>query len=323
MICRPASVQELTEELVRASNRGEQGMAFDLAALNRVIEYNPADMTVTVETGMALSALQEQLARCGQWLPIDPPNPDKTTILEILNANASGPHRFGYGTIREHLLGLAVALADGRLIHGGGKVVKNVAGYDLCKLFVGSRGSLGVIVEATFKVRPLSEAEQIVTARCDSFSHAGTLLEAIQQSELTPVILDLVCCPPFRVSDADSLKAGQPPLNLVLALAGTREEVDWQLEKAAQIGVTTAGELDYEKTFWGSAETAAPHRLSVLPSRVIEALGSLGASQFVARAGNGTIYYRGGNPPPKTELPLALMARIKEAYDPKHILPDF
>jgi len=322
MTCRPTTIQQLTEELASANNRGEQGLTFNLEALNRIIEYNPADMTVTVETGLTLAALQVQLAKHGQWLPIDPPNPDKATLADILNANASGPHRFGYGTIREHLLGLTVAMADGRLIHSGGKVVKNVAGYDLCKLFVGSRGTLGVIVEATFKVRPLPEAEQIVTTRCDSLSHAATLLEAIQQSELTPVVLDLVGCPPFRVSDADSLKAGQQTPRLVLGFAGTREEVAWQLEKAAQIGVTTAGELDYERSFWSNAEGAPPHRFSVLPSRMIEVLCGLGASEFVARAGNGTIYYRGGKAPPKAELPFTLMARIKETYDPKHLMPN-
>jgi len=182
---------------------------------------------------------------------------------------------------------------------------------------------LGVIVEATFKVQPLPEAEQIVTARCDSFSQTADLLEAIQKSELTPVVLDLVCCPPSRVSDGDSLKAEQQALNLVIGLAGTREDVDWQLEKAAQIGVTTTGDLDYEKIFWSSDESAAPHRLSVLPSRVIEVLGSLGTIKFVVRAGNGVVYYCGGKPPPKVELPLALMARIKETYDPKHVFPDW
>src|SRR5438477_8627578 len=168
MTCRPATIQQLTEELAGANNRGEQRIAFDLATLNRVIEYNPADMTVTVEAGLTLAALQEQLAKRGQWLPIDPPNPDATTIADMLNSNISGPRRFGYGSIREHLLGLKVVLADGRLIHCGGKVVKNVAGYDLCKLFVGSRSSLGVLLEATFKVRPLPEVEQFVGALCDS-----------------------------------------------------------------------------------------------------------------------------------------------------------
>src|SRR5207248_4275632 len=110
---------------------------------------------------------------------------------DMLNSNISGPRRFGYGSIREHLLGLKVVLADGRLIHCGGKVVKNVAGYDLCKLFVGSRGSLGVLLEATFKVRPLPEVEQFVGARCDSLSAAAALLEAVRDSELTPVVLDL------------------------------------------------------------------------------------------------------------------------------------
>src|SRR5882724_5116245 len=91
MTCHPVSIQQLTEELVRANNRGEQGLTFDLEALNHVLEYNPADMTVTVEAGLTLAVLQEQLAKHGQWLPIDPPNADKATLADILNANASGP----------------------------------------------------------------------------------------------------------------------------------------------------------------------------------------------------------------------------------------
>ena len=165
MIYQPATIAQLREQITAANNRSEKSVQFNLQPLSRVIEHTPEDMTVTVETGLTLSALQERLKQRGQWLPIDPPNPDAASIADILNANASGPRRFGYGTIREHLLGIKVVLADGRVIQNGGKVVKNVAGYDLCKLFVGSRGSLGVIVEATFKVRPLPEAEQFVGAR--------------------------------------------------------------------------------------------------------------------------------------------------------------
>src|SRR6266496_2771433 len=148
-VLQPATIEELTSALTEASAQGQRGISVKLDALNRVLGYNPADMTVTVQTGIRLAALQERLRQSGQWLPIDPPNPGDVSIADILNLNLSGPRRYAHGTIREHLLGLTAALADGRLIHSGGKVVKNVAGYDLCKLFVGSRGSLGVIVEAT------------------------------------------------------------------------------------------------------------------------------------------------------------------------------
>jgi FAD/FMN-containing dehydrogenase len=311
----PATVQEVSAELVRASARGEKGVAFTLGALARVLEYTPEDMTVAVEAGITLAALQERLAQHGQWLPIDPPNPTTTTVAEILNFNASGPRRFGYGTIREHLLGITVVLADGRIIHGGGKVVKNVAGYDLCKLFVGSRGSLGVIVEATFKVRPVSETERFVAAHCGSLAEADALLEAIHRSQLRPAVLDLH-------NLALSPVGGVIPGQIVLGLAGTREEVEWQWDKARAMGLTAETDLHYEQTFWNATQAGPPQRISVLPSRLTVVLQNLGASEFVARAGNGVIDYRGGTPPPPPpELPQALMRRIKDAYDPKHLFP--
>src|SRR5947209_14084639 len=100
MIYQPASVPQLREELIRASAQGEQGAAFKLEAFNRVLEHTPEDMTVTVEAGLSLTGLQERLAERGQWLPIDPLHPEAVSIADILNENASGPRRFGYGTIR-------------------------------------------------------------------------------------------------------------------------------------------------------------------------------------------------------------------------------
>src|SRR4051794_27010938 len=110
--------------------RAEKGSSFDLRQMNRVLDLAPEDMTVTVETGVPLSVLQAKLAKYRQWLPIDPPNPESITIHDVLAKNLSGPRRFGYGTIRDHVIGMKVVLANGRIIKSGGKVVKNVAGYD-------------------------------------------------------------------------------------------------------------------------------------------------------------------------------------------------
>ena len=126
MILRPANKDELVEGLRAASRQRSRVERVDLSALDRLLQHTPEDMTVTVEAGLTLGALQTALARRGQWLPVDPPSPESLPIAALLSTNASGPRRFGCGTIRDHLVGLQVALADGRLIRSGGKVVKNV-----------------------------------------------------------------------------------------------------------------------------------------------------------------------------------------------------
>jgi len=284
-----------------------------LESLDRVVAHAPDDMTVSAEAGITLARLQSELARAGQWLPIDPPNPKRLTIGALLATNVSGPRRFGCGTIRDHLIGIKVALADGRLIQSGGRVVKNVAGYDLAKLFVGSHGSLGVVVEATFKLRPLPEAEQFVRARCGSLEEAGALMEPIFESEITPVALDLHDLP-------SPAAAGFPLFSLVTGFAGTVEEVEWQQTRAAELGLKEAATLDHEKHFWNG--DSPPRRISVAPSNVIETVRVLGGAPFVARAGNGVVYYRGGPPPAREPLPVGLMQRLKSEFDPRHLLPE-
>ncbi len=278
----------------------------DLKSRTRVLELMPADMTVTVESGLTLGALQTELAQHRQWLPIDPPNAERTSIHDLLALDLSGPRRFGYGTIREHLIGMKIALADGRVIKSGGKVVKNVAGYDLAKLFIGARGSLGTIVEATFKLRPLPEVERIVGRQVASLDELRDSLRAVLSSELTPVVLDA---------------QRSVELQIVIGFAGTREEVEWQLALAAKLGFQAEASLDHEAVFWSDVTPA--HHFSVLPSRLTEAIATLGERPFVARAGNGTIFYRGERVGAKAPLPSELMRRVKAAYDPNNLLPEF
>ena len=122
MTLRVSSLDELSNALARAASAGNRIRTVDIRSLNKLLEYRPEDMTVTIQTGILLADLQKQLTARGQWLPIDPPHPESLTIDELLNRNLSGPRRFGYGTIREHLLGITAVLADGRVIHNGGKV---------------------------------------------------------------------------------------------------------------------------------------------------------------------------------------------------------
>ncbi|MFM1770163.1 MAG: hypothetical protein RJA22_2692 [Verrucomicrobiota bacterium] len=310
MTLHPDSAEALASQ-VRATPPGTRLASVRLDRLARVLEHSPEDLTVTAEAGCTLAALQAALASRGQWLPIDPPRPEQLTLAALLDTNASGPRRCGHGTIREHLIGLRVVLPDGRLIRSGGKVVKNVAGYDLLKLFVGARGSLGLIVEATFKLLPLPEAEAFVQRPCASLDEAEARLADLLDSPLTPTVLDLHQAGP-----------GQPP-TLVLGVSGPREAVDWQLAQAARLGFTEPGSLDHETRFHDPAQ-AAPQSCSVAPSRLIATLRALGPAPFVARAANGLILHRqpgqrpAANPDPAVA---ALSRRLKEIFDPHGLLP--
>ncbi len=324
MRLQPANVPELQAALADANARGVKVETIDLRALNRALEYTPEDLTITVEAGMTLTELQALLRERGQWLPVDPPEPDRLTINGLLAANVSGPRRFGYDTVRDCVIGAKAVLPDGRLIKSGGKVVKNVAGYDLCRLWIGSHGSLGVLVEATFKLRPLPEAERFTRLAVDSPEHAGERIAAILDSPLAPTVLDLHNLP-LEVGGVYAGASEPTSLTLVLGFSGTREEVEWQLATTQALGISEAANLDYETAFWAGAtsqDQSPIRRVSVLPSKLPEAIRALGAVPFVSRAGNGVIFYRGAAPAACPARAAKLMRRVKDEYDPKHILPE-
>jgi glycolate oxidase FAD binding subunit len=136
------------------------GVVLVLKRLNRILEHEPGDLTATAEAGITLGALQAELGKRGQWLSLDPAQADRATLGGVLSSNDAGPRRHLYGSCRDLLIGLTVITASGATVKGGGKVVKNVAGYDLPKLFIGAFGTLGVIVEATVKLRPRPDADR-------------------------------------------------------------------------------------------------------------------------------------------------------------------
>lgn len=320
---------------------GVVGQASNLsssAGFQPAVAHVPEDMTATVAADVTLDDLQAALTKAGQWLPLDPPNPT-LTLREILDRNESGPRRFGYGTARDYVIGLKVRLADGRVVKSGGQVVKNVAGYDLQKLFIGAGGTLGTIQEVTFKLRPKPECERFVErvwdsptllhfAKCDQAAEA---LEAAVASELQPVVMDLHSVPERGLQPAStSVRNSMPnrpevraPLTMVLGFDGSTEDVEWQLALAAKLGFTQPSTLDYDKTLCADCES--PRKVSVLPSKLIETLRDLGEVSFVARAGNGIIFHRAASGEDLRPSPLAtrqLERRLKDAFDPKRLLPD-
>ena len=297
MTLEPNSIAELQELLPQSQRVG----GVSLEAVAELVEHVPEDMTAIAQVGMTLAEFQSRLAKANQWLPIDPPHPETVTIGELLANNLNGPRRFGYGTIRDWLIGLAVVLPDGRLIRNGGKVVKNVAGFELCRLFVGAKNELGVIVEAAFKLLPMPEAEAHLAKRCDSLGQAEELLEKIWASDLQPMVLDL-----HRIDGE--------PVTLVVGFAGPSADVETQSDAANALGFAAEASLDYDARF----RQTAPNFSSLAPGNLISALRNLSDEPFVARAGNGVIYHASAIP---SEAPSPdLQKRVKAIFDPKGVL---
>jgi glycolate oxidase FAD binding subunit len=207
-------------------NIGFPPRRFDLALsvrrLERLIAHDAADMTATVEAGITLMQLNQALSAAGQWLPLDPPRAEEMTIGGLIAADRTGPLRLGYGKVRDMLIGIKVALADGKIVRGGGRVVKNVAGYDLPKLLVGSYGTLGVILEATFKVRPLPPILRLFVVTVASIEESHRRGLNLLGSNVTPVLLEA-----FNSLAAEALGLGSSP-TLVVGFAGSAAEVEEQ-----------------------------------------------------------------------------------------------
>lgn len=165
-------------------------VVIELGSLARVIEHDAANLTVTVECGITLEALRARLAAEKQRAALDPPFPERATVGGTIAANLNGPSRFGAGAVRDLVIGIKVILASGESIKGGGKVVKNVAGYDMCKLFVGSLGTLGIIAEATLRLAPNPEATATLVAD-GALERAEEFVQKVAASALLPAAVFL------------------------------------------------------------------------------------------------------------------------------------
>jgi glycolate oxidase FAD binding subunit len=278
------------------------GLVLSLRRLTRLIEHEPGDLTVTAEAGITVAALQAELGGRGQWLSLDPPEAERATLGGVIATNAAGPRRQLYGTARDLLIGVTIVTGEGAVVRGGGKVVKNVAGYDLPKLFVGSYGTLGVIVEATLKVRPRPEHEQLMAVSFDRLKDMGAGTRAILASDLIPTTLDVL--------DAEASRALGLAATPTLAVGfdGLAEQVAWQAEELRRVTAPIGGHgaISLEAAMWARLATAARAafptpaalvRLAVLPTAVTETMehGASAARQrglltaWTAHAGVGVL----------------------------------
>jgi glycolate oxidase FAD binding subunit len=208
----------------------EPGDQLDLTVLNRIVDYTPRDMTILLEAGVRMADLAATLAAEGQHLPIDVPRASEATIGGVVATNWAGPRRYGHGTIRDYVIGIHAVDGRGVAFKGGGRVVKNVAGYDFCKLLTGSLGTLGVITQLALKVKPLPESTGTVLAACADVATAAILLERLAALPAPPVAIDYLLGPDWQVPRTTSSRQAEintKTPHLAIRFEGTQAETDW------------------------------------------------------------------------------------------------
>jgi glycolate oxidase FAD binding subunit len=255
--------------------------------LDRILEHEAGDLTCTVEAELRLSALQEALAPHGQMLALDPPG--DPTIGACLAANLSGPRRHRYGTMRDLVIGVTVVLPDGTVANAGGKVVKNVAGYDLGKLLCGSEGRLGRIVRLSLRLHPIPEVAATVVAPPDP-----DLALAVLGSTLVPSAVDV-----------------HWPQRLALLFEGSERAIAAQVAAARElIGAEPAGD-----EIWAEAaerQSGAEGRLSFAPGSLAGVLER--EDEAIVRVAAGVAYVPHEVPDPRDPVEIALVERIVAAF---------
>lgn len=323
-LVRPGSVQELGELVRRASVQSaalypigggtklafgvpptKPGHAVDLTGIAQIIDYPARDMTVTVQTGITIKHLYGELAKEKLRLPIDIAQAGRATLGGILATNASGPRRFGFGTLRDYVIGISALNDDGNEFKAGGRVVKNVAGYDLCKLLVGSLGTLGIITQVTLKLRPLADEQALISLPCAS-ANLDALLTQLHHTRTRPVCIDLLN------RSAASLVFGQahlPPPDaawtLLVGYEGNEDVVNWQVQHfvkevrpcdqlGAHVGFTAQPLWDALIEFAGWPDAHATFKANLLPSALAafcqEADRAFPSPALRAHAGTGIVF---------------------------------
>jgi glycolate oxidase FAD binding subunit len=262
-------------------------VAFSTERMTRLLEYEPADLTCRVEAGMRLSDLQAALRAQGQRLPLDPPHPDRATVGGLVAANSNGLSRGRYGTVRDWVIGIAVAYPSGKVARAGGKVVKNVAGYDLMKLHIGALGTLGVVAEVNFKVQARPEAEATLLAHFEASAPAVEAGLKLARQYLAPAAAIVV--------DRDSFSGFLPPPHagegrgggsrwtLALKFDGYAREVQAAKDQAIRFAREAGGTADEPETppsLWDAArDWSAPAEDGVVLRAIVPLTSS---QQFIA-----------------------------------------
>jgi glycolate oxidase FAD binding subunit len=280
------------------------GVAIDTTAVARLIDYPFADMTITVEAGMTLSGLQQILAERNQRVLIDAPLADRATLGGIYATNTSGPRRYGGGRPRDQIIGVSFVTSEGIVVKGGGRVVKNVAGYDFPKLLTGSMGALGIITQMTLKVRPIPDSSAIAWVTFPSWEGVADALDLLNRSKTRPMALELLNAPAARsVARALGLRGGEAVL--AVGYEASVEGVTWQLNRLNEelgrrdlviLEGAAAGPLwqaltEFQEEQLGPVSTLA----NVRPSSTVSFVSGMDPQRWSAQAhaGNGIVRAHG------------------------------
>jgi glycolate oxidase FAD binding subunit len=232
--------------------------------MNTIDHYDPGDLTIGINAGMPFAQAQQRLAEHQQWLPFDAANLDRATVGGLLATGAAGPLKSAFGGMRDFCIGVQFVTADGKVAKGGGRVVKNVAGYDLMKLLAGSYGSLAVITRANFKVFPRPRQTRTFSCVFGSLEEALKFRSQVFRSPLTPLCLEIISprapeylCDPPKVRDADTYAPAEPvrpPANewqVVLRAAGSDNILArYARELGSAVTSTLEGPAPEEDRFW-------------------------------------------------------------------------
>jgi glycolate dehydrogenase FAD-binding subunit len=301
----PLTIAQAAELLAQAAREGRRvsieraggDLVVSTRYLNRLLEHEAGDLTATVEAGIRLSALDERLAEYGQMLALDPPG--DPTIGAAVAGDLFGPRAFRYGRARDLVLGVTVVLADGTVANAGGKVVKNVAGYDLAKLFCGSHGRLGLIARVSLRLHPRPEATRTLVIPVSAPDDVQALVRTLLRSHLVPSAVDLVW------SEEQSI--------LALLFEGGEAATSAQLERGRAV---LGGSEDSE--VWDEVAT----RQLASRSRGAFAAGELGpvlaeVPRALVRIGPTCFAYL---PQPYEQPWSALAEQVRAQFDPEGVL---
>ncbi len=285
------------------------GIALSLSGVNRVIDYPARDMTITVEAGITMDQLATTLASERQWLPIDAPQSGSATLGGVMATAWSGARRYGYGTMRDYVIGMSAVDGRGDAFKAGGRMVKNVAGYDFCKLLTGSLGTLGVLTQITLKIKPQPESSAFLVCDLHDMRAADRLAAAIVNSSTTPSAVEVLIGPQWRDGTPLGLLTAGAVGRLAVGLDGTATEVDWMLTQLAaeweSMGFAAARSLVGQQAveLWKSlCEFSAPAdaplviKASVVPSRAVQVAETVLSidpqASLQIHAGNGIVLAR-------------------------------